>query len=336
MPARIAQAADRGERNRAMHIRNPIEWAVAQLEAPSIIGSTPPEDYWPATRRAGAPEIQQISLADLREAVRRGLHDFAAGRTDVMVVCLVYPAIALFIAIAEAHGGFLPLLGPTAAGFVLVGPFLAVGLYEMSRQREMTGKLNWLDVFNVVRSPSIGAIAGLGLLLIVLFLVWLAVAQGIYDVTLGPAAPVSAWRFIQDVFITPAGWAMIGLGLLAGALFSVGVLGDQRGVVSAAAGPAGRAGHRDRDLADGGAAQPGAARDLGPGGGGRAIRGRAAVSHRAGRSAAGVGPLHLALIPAGRPAAGGADVKPRGSRGNAMYRPLRWRGSKYTVFSEGR
>jgi uncharacterized membrane protein len=207
-----------------MHIRNPIEWAVAQLEAPSIIGSTPPEIYWPATRRAGAPEIQKITLADLREAVRRGLHDFAAGRTDVIVVCLVYPALVLFIAITEAHGGLLPLLVPTAAGLVLVGPFLAVGLYEMSRQREMTGKLNWLDVFNVVRSPSIGAIAGLGLLLIALFLVWLAVAEGIYDVTLGPAAPVSAWRFVEDVFTTPAGWAMIGLGLVAGVLFAVGAL----------------------------------------------------------------------------------------------------------------
>ena len=207
-----------------MHIRNPIEWAVAQFEAPGIIGSAPPETYWPATRQAGAPEIQKITLADLREAVRRGLHDFAAGRTDVMFVCLIYPVLGLFIAAAEAHGGLLPLLFPTAAGFTLVGPFFAVGLYEMSRQREMTGKLSWIDTFNVLRSPSIAAITGLGLLLIALFVVWLAVAQGIYDVTLGPSPPLSAWRFVQDVFTTPAGWAMIALGWGVGALFAVGVL----------------------------------------------------------------------------------------------------------------
>ncbi len=208
-----------------MHIRNPIEWVVAQLEAPGkTIGNAPPETYWSVPQQASAPEIQTITVADLREAVRRGVDDFAACRTDVMFLCLIYPVIGLFIAGAEAKGGLLPLLFPTASGFALVGPFFAVGLYEMSRQREMTGKMSWLDMFNVLRSPSIGAIAVLGLLLIALFLAWLAVAQGIYDVTLGPAPPASAGRFAQEVFTTPAGWAMIGLGWVAGALFAVGVL----------------------------------------------------------------------------------------------------------------
>src|SRR5271165_104107 len=107
----------RGKRTRAMHIRNPLEWVVAQLEAPGMIGSVPPEIYWPATQQAGAPEIQKITLADLSTAVRRGLADFTAARTDVMFVCLIYPLIGLFIAVAEAQRGLLPLLFPTASGF---------------------------------------------------------------------------------------------------------------------------------------------------------------------------------------------------------------------------
>src|SRR6202046_432526 len=205
----------------AMHIRNPIEWALAQLEAPAVIGSTPAEAYWPGRRQVGAPEVQKITLADLRESVWRGLHDFAAGRADWMFLWLIYPVLALFIAATEGQGDWLPLLFPTAAGFALIGPFCAVGLYEMSRQREITGKLNWLDTFKVLRSPSIGAIAGLGLLLIALFLLWLQVAQGIYNATLGPAPPVSVWRFIQDLFTTQAGWAMIGLGWFVGLIFAV-------------------------------------------------------------------------------------------------------------------
>ena len=302
-----------------MHIRNPIEWAVAQFEAPGIIGSAPPETYWPATRQAGAPEIQKITLADLREAVRRGLHDFAAGRTDVMFVCLIYPVLGLFIAAAEAHGGLLPLLFPTAAGFTLVGPFFAVGLYEMSRQREMTGKLSWIDTFNVLRSPSIAAIAGLGLLLIALFVVWLVVAQGIYDVTLGPSPPLSAWRFVQDVFTTPAGWAMIALGWGVGVLFAVGVLAIS--VVSFPLlldRPVGLS-DRDRDLAGGRAAQSGAARIMGAAGRRRFVRGRGAVLHRADRGAARAGPLHLAFIPADRSTADGLDLTALGSEEKGFF-----------------
>ena len=81
-------------------------------------------------------------------------------------------------------------------------------------------------------------------------------AQGIYDVTLGPAPPVSAGRFVQDLFTTPAGWAMIGLGWVVGAIFAVGVLAIS--VVSFPLlldRPVGL--HRDRHVRDGGAAQPG-------------------------------------------------------------------------------
>ncbi len=208
-----------------MHIRNPIEWAVAQLEAPGrTIGTAPPEAYWSVPIQAGEPEIQSITMTDLKLALRRGLDDFAACRTDVMFLCLIYPVIGVFIAAAEAEGGLLPLLFPTASGFALVGPFFALGLYEMSRQRELTGKINWLDMLEVLRAPSIGAIALLGLLLIALFLAWLAVAEGIYAVTLGPAPPSSVWAFTQEIFTTQAGWAMIILGWGAGMLFSAAVL----------------------------------------------------------------------------------------------------------------
>ena len=206
-----------------MHIRNPIEWVFGQWGATDTIGSARPEEYWPVTK-PDVPVVQKITIADLRYAVRRGLHDFAAARTDVMFVCIIYPIVGLFIAIAEARGEFLPLLFPTAAGFALVGPFFAVGLYEMSRNREQTGKATWLDVFKVVRSPSIGAIAGLGALLIGLFLAWLAVAQVIYDITMGPRPPASTLSFVDGIFTTGAGWAMIFLGFVAGLVFAVGVL----------------------------------------------------------------------------------------------------------------
>jgi uncharacterized membrane protein len=201
-----------------------MEWLVGQFTATAALGSAAPGDYWPATKATASPVVRRIGLQDLREALRRGLHDFAAARTDVAFMCLIYPVVGLFIAVADARGQFLPLLFPTAAGFALVGPLFAIGLYEMSRNRELTGKISLLDVFKVIRSPQRGAIAGLGLLLIALFFIWLAVAQLIFAVTIGqlPSGGVSA--FLAAVFTTPAGWAMILIGMAVGLIFAVAVL----------------------------------------------------------------------------------------------------------------
>jgi len=207
-----------------MHIRNPIEYLFAQLDVTAGLGNAHPAEYWPATHAAAAPVVQSITTQDLRQAFRRGLHDFSAARTDVVFLIIIYPVVAFFIAAVDWHGELLPLLFPLASGFALLGPFFAVGLYEMSRDREMTGKISWLDTFKVLRSPSLGSIVLLGLVLVGLFLAWLAAAQTIYDFTLGPLPPASTLAFIGAMFGTAAGWAMIVIGTAVGAVFAFIVL----------------------------------------------------------------------------------------------------------------
>jgi uncharacterized membrane protein len=76
----------------------------------------------------------------------------------------------------------------------------------------------------VLRSPAIGSIALLGLLLVGIFLLWLVAAEVIFLVTLGPTPPDTARAFVHDVFATGAGWAMIVLGVGVGFVFAAGVL----------------------------------------------------------------------------------------------------------------
>ena len=68
-----------------------------------------------------------------------------------------------------------------------------------SRQREQGHTVTWAAAFDVLRSPSSGAIAALGLVLLATFLAWLFAAQSIYDMTLGPHHPASITRFAQDL-----------------------------------------------------------------------------------------------------------------------------------------
>lgn len=209
-----------------MVIRNPIEWSADQLRLASMAMGTAGRAIAGAEEnRASEPTaVRHIEIADLRDALSLGLGDFLAYRTDVIFLCVIYPVVGLVLAKLASGYGLVPLLFPLASGFALVGPFAAIGLYEMSRRRELDARIAWPDAFSVVRSPALGRIVVLGLLLVAIFLLWLAAAEVIYTFTLGPAPPASFGAFFRAVFTTGAGWALIGVGVSVGFLFALLVL----------------------------------------------------------------------------------------------------------------
>ncbi|HTB44979.1 MAG TPA: DUF2189 domain-containing protein [Acetobacteraceae bacterium] len=205
-----------------MLIQSPIAWIGDRLDrAFHTVGSASGEEYWQENRQAGAVTVRRIGMGDLGQALTNGLADFAANRTDVVFLCVIYPLVGLVLARLASGYGVVPLLFPLASGFALVGPLAAVGLNEMSRRRELGGEVTWIDAFGVLRSPSIGPIIGLGLLLIAIFLLWMVTAEAIYVLTLGPKPPVSIAAFAHDVFTTASGWTMIVLGVGIGFLFAL-------------------------------------------------------------------------------------------------------------------
>jgi uncharacterized membrane protein len=78
------------------------------------------------------PKVRKIGPSDLKQALAEGLADFSAMRSHLVFLGLIYPIAGIWLIM----GNPLPLLFPLLSGFALIGPFAAIGLYEVSRRRE--------------------------------------------------------------------------------------------------------------------------------------------------------------------------------------------------------
>ncbi|AUH64106.1 DUF2189 domain-containing protein [Paracoccus zhejiangensis] len=203
-------------------IGNPLSWSAQSLagigrglgEAVDGIGS----------HAMTRPKINRIGPADLRAALRAGASDFAALRSDVIAAMVLYPVIGFILAVWTFNAGQVHLLFPLAAGFPLIGPVAAIGLYEMSRRREEGKETDWRAALSTLRGRVLGPVLMLAMLLMAIFVLWLFAAHAIWAATLGPEPSVGLRAFLQDTFSTSAGWAMIVVGMGVGFVFAAVVL----------------------------------------------------------------------------------------------------------------
>lgn len=198
---------------------------------PSFSNQAPPnrrgqELRWPASMiwRTGEPAVNSITVSDLKDAVSSGISDFTRVPSHALFLVLLYPVIGIVLSRLLFGYEMMPLIFPLAAGFALIGPAAAIGLYQLSKRREQGQDLSVWHLFEVFNSPSIGAIARLSLLLFALFAAWLMLAQLIYHQTMGATGYATFGDFIHDVANTPRGRTLMFAGNAVGFLFAVVVL----------------------------------------------------------------------------------------------------------------
>src|SRR5208337_5385255 len=170
----------------------------------------------------GYPVLRKVGPADLKDALAKGVNDFLPF-LDFMVDPLYLVSLGILYAtipICLISGG-RQLLFPLMSGFALVGPFAAIGLYEISRRRELGLDTSWAHAFGVARSHSIFSILSLGLSLLVIFAGWEFTAKSLYVALFGSTPPESFIQFVANILGTPQGWQLIGFGTAIGFVFAV-------------------------------------------------------------------------------------------------------------------
>jgi uncharacterized membrane protein len=169
--------------------------------------------------------VRRITSQDLDAALREGFADFASKRGDLIFIGIIYPVVGLFASFAALNMSVWELAFPLAAGISLLGPLVATGFYELAKRREAGVESNWWHFLDVLRSRSRDEIAIVGLMLIGLFVLWMAAAAMVHTAFFGTALhPPSLGVFVRQVFETEQGWGMIIVGNLVGLCFAVAAL----------------------------------------------------------------------------------------------------------------
>lgn len=168
------------------------------------------------------PDIGTVTVADIPEVLRLGLRDFLRAPAFGIFFSAFYVAGGLVIWQVYSAAGQEWWMVPFFVGFPILGPFAAVGLYEVSRRIEAGAVLDWRAILGLVFAQRQRQIPSMAAIIVLLFMFWLFVAHALFALFLGLQAAAQLGTS-PAVLLQGNGPMMLLLGTAIGAGFA-GVL----------------------------------------------------------------------------------------------------------------
>ncbi len=166
------------------------------------------------------PVVREIKVADVAEALAQGFRDFRAAPLYGLAIGALYAGGGMLVVLSVTALGMSYLAYPLAAGFALIGPFVAVALYEISRRLEAGQPLSIAAIFSVIRGRS--EIGWMAFVTLFVFVIWMYQVRLLIALLLGINASFSSFQqFITVVLTTNEGLLFLAIGNLDGAILSL-------------------------------------------------------------------------------------------------------------------
>ena len=166
------------------------------------------------------PVVRRITTADIAEALTQGLRDFQAQPLFGLAFGLIYVLGGISIVLCVTAFGMVYLAYPLAAGFALIGPFVAIGLYEVSRRRELGQPISYGAILRTVTSRC--EIGWMAFVTLFFFVIWMYQVRLLIALLLGLNASFSSIKeFMTVVLTTNEGLLFLVIGNLDGAALSL-------------------------------------------------------------------------------------------------------------------
>ncbi len=163
--------------------------------------------------------IRSISTDDVYAALARGWVDFRAAPQFGLFFGGVYALLGILIFtqlwVIDQPYWILPF----AFAFPLVGPFVAIGLYEVSRRREAGESLDWSAVLGAVWRQRGGQLPSMAFVVLAGFFVWMWVASLLVILFVG-GMNLAVYSDPNAIFGTPNGLALLLVGGMVGGVIA--------------------------------------------------------------------------------------------------------------------